>query len=916
MAEEIVYTTGGAVQADGGFYVPRRADARLLELCQAGVFAFVLTPRQMGKTSLIVRTAEMLNERGTRSVIIDLSSIGIELTAEVWYLSILDIIAEQLALDTDVQSWWRKHSHLSVTRRLTQFIEQVLTKDVEEPLVIFIDEIDTTLGLPFTDDFFAAIRYFYNARSFTPVLKRVSFVLIGVATPTDLIRDPQRTPFNIGERVDLTDFTFDEALPLADGMGVQLSEQREVLRAVMNWTRGHPYLTQRLCKAIKDVNKESWSQSDIENIVAKDFFNAMSTQDNNLQFVADMLLKRAPNVTDVLIAYQEILSNRVQDDEQSPIKSHLKLSGVVRSENNLLQVRNPIYKEVFNNLWVNEHMPSTSVKRLSRYRTRIKRATIAWVAALLVVFSFTAYAATRAIEAEKKRQQAEDQVEALSRERAQINQQLKDALSQSSAAQELEIYAKQQTEAALYAASKARLEVADAQQRLKYAEQERNQAIRDMQAARIMAKNAKEQEQQAINIREQAVKTAANIKQQSDMAFMTVQAHQDAEAYIYKGEHNEALNKFQTILNYYKANEDSSGEASTFISIAERYKALGNTENAVQSYKNAVDLYSKENDQARLAATYTSWGDLYKSGYNPIKALEAYESALKIYEAGNDCSGQFSTLVKIGDQNKSLKHQQEATRYYEQALNKCGVKVRSAVKITLLEKIADFYSSGDNKEEAAKYYNQLLDIYKDNKNDRDQLSTLDALAALYRGSNDKKALDYYQQQNIIYRTTNDRDGQIKTLSNIWYVLKNLQKSEAGKYLNQIFVDICKQPKDCTDQASTLRFIASSLKGPELHEEALRFYELVYRIYESNYDVIEQIKALRNIAGVHRETNDLKGELNAYERMLELYREENLVSAQIQTLITIGDIHKQLGNKKMASKYYDDAKRIEKTLDKD
>ncbi len=83
-------------------------------------------------------------------------------------------------------------------------------------MVIFVDEIDSTLSLPFTDDFYAAIRALYNARASEPELKRLSFVLIGVTTPSDLIRDSQRTPFNIGQRVEVTDFTEEEARPLAD----------------------------------------------------------------------------------------------------------------------------------------------------------------------------------------------------------------------------------------------------------------------------------------------------------------------------------------------------------------------------------------------------------------------------------------------------------------------------------------------------------------------------------------------------------------------------------------------------------------------------------------------------------------------------------------------------------------------------
>jgi len=88
----------------------------------------------------------------------------------------------------------------------------VVLSQVAERIVIFVDEIDTTLRLDFTDDFFASIRYLYNARATNRALSRLSFVLLGVASPGDLMKDPERTPFNIGQRVDLGDFSEEDAV--------------------------------------------------------------------------------------------------------------------------------------------------------------------------------------------------------------------------------------------------------------------------------------------------------------------------------------------------------------------------------------------------------------------------------------------------------------------------------------------------------------------------------------------------------------------------------------------------------------------------------------------------------------------------------------------------------------------------------
>ncbi|HVG19526.1 MAG TPA: AAA-like domain-containing protein [Blastocatellia bacterium] len=403
MSKTGMYTVGGTVQVGSGLYIPRRADDDLLSLCRAGSFSYILTPRQMGKSSLMVRAAERLAEEDIQSVIIDLTQLGVQVTAEEWYLGLLVVIEDQLMLDTDVVKWWQERAHLGITQRLALFFQEVLLTTITRPTVIFIDEIDTTLGLDFTDDFFAAIRYFYNARASTPVFQRLSFVLIGVAKPGDLIRDPQRTPFNIGHRVDLSDWTLEEALPLADGLGMPTDAARQLLRWVLKWTGGHPYLTQRLCRALVDEGHGSWSEADVERVVASTFFGEKSEQDNNLQFVRDMLTKRTPGLEDTLTTYREIRRNRqpVRDEEQSLVKSHLKLSGIVCREDGFLRVRNPIYKTVFDESWIKEHLPSTWTKQ---QMVRVRRAAIALIVILLFVVPMGLYAASRAVEAEKQRQ--------------------------------------------------------------------------------------------------------------------------------------------------------------------------------------------------------------------------------------------------------------------------------------------------------------------------------------------------------------------------------------------------------------------------------------------------------------------------------------------------------------------------------
>ena len=190
-----IYTLGGTIKIAEATYLIREADEKLLDLCQQGQLTYILTSRQMGKSSLMISTASKLKKLAVNSVIIDLTKIGTQVNVEQWYLGLLLEIEDQLKLDTVVEEWWQARGNVGFTQRLTNFFQHVLLEEVTSPIVVFVDEIDTTLSLDFTDDFFAAIRYLYVARAQDDKFARLSFVLIGVATPGDLIRESKADTF-------------------------------------------------------------------------------------------------------------------------------------------------------------------------------------------------------------------------------------------------------------------------------------------------------------------------------------------------------------------------------------------------------------------------------------------------------------------------------------------------------------------------------------------------------------------------------------------------------------------------------------------------------------------------------------------------------------------------------------------------
>ncbi len=192
-------------------YIPRPADEELFESVLAGQLSYVLTSRQMDKSSLMIRIAARLEEAGVKTATLDLSAIDASVTAQQWYLNVALSIREELNLPFELLSWWQAQTGSGPPKRFTNFLRDVVLREIEEKIVIFIDEIDSILNLDFADDFFAAIRAIHNARARKPIYGRLTFVLIGMATPSDLIKDAKRSPFNICRVITLPDFSRPDA---------------------------------------------------------------------------------------------------------------------------------------------------------------------------------------------------------------------------------------------------------------------------------------------------------------------------------------------------------------------------------------------------------------------------------------------------------------------------------------------------------------------------------------------------------------------------------------------------------------------------------------------------------------------------------------------------------------------------------
>ncbi|HET9590964.1 MAG TPA: AAA-like domain-containing protein [Anaerolineales bacterium] len=367
-APQEFFVAGGTLWREAPSYIRRPADEELFRLSLAGEYCNVLAARQMGKSSLMVQTADRLHESGVRTAILDISTLGGGIsTPEAWFFGFLDELAVQLGLDEDISVWWEAHANHNPVQRFSNFLRDVLLSNVAGSIVVFVDEIDSALGMAFTDDFFAAIRAAYNARASHPAFKRLTFILLGVARPADLIRDRNRTPYNIGTHIDLSDFTLLELDPFRDVFeAVYPGQGMEILQWVLDWTNGQPYLTQKLCAELVRASENLLTPGSVEQTVTRLFLTEDARKESNLRAIRDRI-ESSPNKTRMLQLYGQVLRGRpVLDEERSPAKNELKLTGLVRpSLQGTLEVRNRIYQTVFDQAWVRRNLPQPRTRQVA-----------------------------------------------------------------------------------------------------------------------------------------------------------------------------------------------------------------------------------------------------------------------------------------------------------------------------------------------------------------------------------------------------------------------------------------------------------------------------------------------------------------------------------------------------------------------
>lgn len=293
--QEELEAAGGAVGLESRFYVERPADAQFhAALARSDSVVLLRGPRQVGKTSLLARGLQRRREAGTRTACTDLqrlSAAELEST-EALLQAFARSLIRQLRLDLRMAEFWDPGE--SAATNFETLLLAALEQD-KTPLLWGLDEVDRLFGCSFRGEVFGLFRSWHNARALEPLAgwSRLTLAVTYSTEPHLFITDPNQSPFNVGTKVTLEDFTRDQVRDLNQRYGAPLRDTQELDRFYA-LVGGHPYLVQQ---GLREMAARGSEIAELEGGAAREG----SIFGDHLRRVLDMLT-RDPSLSEAVRA--------------------------------------------------------------------------------------------------------------------------------------------------------------------------------------------------------------------------------------------------------------------------------------------------------------------------------------------------------------------------------------------------------------------------------------------------------------------------------------------------------------------------------------------------------------------------------------------------------------------------------------
>ena len=233
----------GSVPLNSPFYiehfpVERQAYA---EITKPGALVRIKAPKEMGKTSLLLRMLEHANQMGYRTVSLNLEQIDQDFLSDPnrflrWLCANISL---QLQLEPKLDDYWDEDIGSKVS--CTLYFQSYLLKQIDTPVVLALDEVNQIFEHPqVAKEFLPLLRSWYEEAKRSSIWQKLRLIVVhstDIYVPLQL----HQSPFNVGLPVQLNSFSLEQVQKLAHCYGLDWTDGQEA-KQLMDMVEGHPAL--------------------------------------------------------------------------------------------------------------------------------------------------------------------------------------------------------------------------------------------------------------------------------------------------------------------------------------------------------------------------------------------------------------------------------------------------------------------------------------------------------------------------------------------------------------------------------------------------------------------------------------------------------------------------------------------------